>query len=357
VQFRASSIAVIEDIGVLTVNVLRTGGAAGSLSVDYATNDGTAIAGQDYTAASGTLIFNSGETLKTFQIPIADDGTTEPDETFTVTLRNASSLEALGAPSIMNVTIQDRTTTPLIFITDAAVVEGNTGSETEMVFTVALSAATGKTVSGNYSMLSFSAFGGNKCDNALGIDYINTNGAFSFQPGTTTVTIPVKVCGDPFAEANETFRVLISEVSNATILQNQAIGTIVNDDVLGMLLEESGPSPNQAVAIDAVLGVRDPFRWLMPDWYTPVPQNTRVMLFAQNLQLNPNELSSAVIVRLTASNGQTFDLPAEDVRALRETEFTQVVFRLPTNLPAGNATVVIRAHSRTSNSGTIRIAP
>ncbi|HEX3249193.1 MAG TPA: Calx-beta domain-containing protein, partial [Pyrinomonadaceae bacterium] len=357
VQFRTSSIAVIEDIGVLTVNVLRTGGAAGSISVDYATSDGTAIAGQDYTAASGTLNFNSGETLKTFQIPIADDGTTEPDETFTVTLRNASSLEALGAPSIMNVTIQDRTTTPLIFITDAAVVEGNTGSETDLVFTVALSAATGKTVSGNYSMLSFSAFGGNKCDNAVGIDYINTNGSFSFQPGTTEFSIPVKVCGDPFAEANETFRVLISNVSNATLLQNQAIGTIINDDVLGMLLEESGPSANQAVAIDAVLGIRDPFRWLMPDWYSSVPQNTRVMLFAQNLQLNPNEVSSAVIVRLTASNNQTFDIPAEDVRALRESEFTQVVFRLPTSLPAGNCTVVIRAHSRTSNSGTIRIVP
>ena len=57
----------------LTVTVLRTGGTAGNLTVDYATADGTAIAGQDYTSTSGTLTFSAGETSKTIQIPILDD--------------------------------------------------------------------------------------------------------------------------------------------------------------------------------------------------------------------------------------------------------------------------------------------
>src|SRR4029078_2589846 len=91
VQFTVSSIAVIEDIGALTVTVLRTGGSTGNLTVDYATTDGSAKAGEDYTATSGTLNFTGGEISKTFQIPISDDATTETDEFFTVALRNPST--------------------------------------------------------------------------------------------------------------------------------------------------------------------------------------------------------------------------------------------------------------------------
>ena len=136
------------------------------------------------------------------------------------------------------------------------------------------------------------------------------------------------------------------------------MGTIINDDVLGLILEESGPNSSQAAALEAVLAIRDPFRVAgAPEWYPTVADgNTRVMVFARNLQLNPGELSSAVIVRLTASNNQIFDVPAEDVRPLRDSEFTQVVFRLPNNLPVGTCTVFIRAHTRVSNIGTIRIA-
>jgi Calx-beta domain len=99
VQFSIGSIQVKEDLGALTVTVLRKGGTAGNLSIDYATTDGTATAGQDYSSASGTLTFSSGETSKSFQIPIVDDAVTEPDETFTIELRNAPSLGALGTPS------------------------------------------------------------------------------------------------------------------------------------------------------------------------------------------------------------------------------------------------------------------
>jgi hypothetical protein len=91
--------------------------------------------------------------------------------------------------------------------------------------------------------------------------------------------------------------------------------------------------------------------------YSAVPQNTRVMLFAQNLQLNPGELSSQVFVRLTVNNSVILQVSAEDVRPLRESEFTQVVFRLPTGLSPGIYTVQIFAHTRLSNGGTIRIVP
>jgi hypothetical protein len=81
------------------------------------------------------------------------------------------------------------------------------------------------------------------------------------------------------------------------------------------------------------------------------------MFFVKNLQLNPGEASSAVIVRLRNSSFQLIDVPAVDVRAVPNVDFTQVIMRVPNNLPPGTYTVTIRAHSRSSNTGTIRIAP
>jgi hypothetical protein len=68
-------------------------------------------------------------------------------------------------------------------------------------------------------------------------------------------------------------------------------------------------------------------------------------------------VASAVFVRFIPSTGQFFDVPAEDVRSIPNSDLTQVVVRLPNNLPVGTCTVSIRAHTRTSNTGTIRIAP
>jgi len=271
-------------------------------------------------------------------------------------LRNPSTLESLGSPSTMFVTLQDRSTTPLVVISSPSVVEGNKGTTIDEVFTLTLSAATGRDVSGNFATANLNAFGGAKCNNNDGVDYLSKSGAFSFQPGTTTFTIPVTICGDQYAEANETFRVNLTNVTGAAVIFNQGIGTIVNDDVLGLLLEESGPVPGAAAALDAVIGTRDPFRLVMPDWYDALPPNTRVMLFAQNLQLNPGESSAAVNVRIAVNNNFVAQVSAESVRPLRDSEFAQVVFRLPTIAP-GTYQVFIIAHNQISNAGTIRIAP
>ena len=147
-------------------------------------------------------------------------------------------------------------------------------------------------------------------------------------------------------------------MTGATFAVNQgiAIATIVNDDALVLLLEESGPQPNKAAAIEAVLATRDPFGLFMPDWYTPgINENTRLMFFAQNLQLNPGELPSAVVVRFTTNFGGFVRVPAEDVRPLRDTEFTQVIVRVPNILRSGTYTITLLAHAQLSNSGTVII--
>jgi hypothetical protein len=90
---------------VINILVTRSGGSSGVASVDYATSDGTAVAGTDYSATSGTLTFADGLSgNQTISIPITDDGTAEVAEAFTLTLSNVSGA-TLGVNSSATVNI------------------------------------------------------------------------------------------------------------------------------------------------------------------------------------------------------------------------------------------------------------
>jgi hypothetical protein len=130
----------------------------------------------------------------------------------------------------------------------------------------------------------------------------------------------------------------------------------VEADHIQLLLETSGPDANQLAALDSLLLIRDPFRVQnTATWFTSEP-NTRVILFALDLQLNSGESPSVVKVTLLDVNGQPHEVDADDVRTIAGTSFTQVTFRLP-ELAQGTYLVTIKAHERISNTGTFRIAP
>jgi len=76
---------------VFTVQLAPTAtvGATGTVRVDYATQNGTAIAGQDYTSTSGALTFGRFTSSQNIQVPVTPDTQLEPDETFSVVLSNA----------------------------------------------------------------------------------------------------------------------------------------------------------------------------------------------------------------------------------------------------------------------------
>jgi hypothetical protein len=123
-----------------------------------------------------------------------------------------------------------------------------------------------------------------------------------------------------------------------------------------LLLEFLGPTTTQAVALDSMLFTRDPFPIVnVNNLLTRSDLNTRVILFVTNLQLAPGESSSAVVVDLLDSSNVSFHVPAEDVRAVPNFDFTQVIFRLPDNLAAGKCVVKVIAHGQVTNAGTIRI--
>jgi hypothetical protein len=81
--------------------------------VDYATTDGSAAAGSDYTAMSGTLTFGPGETTKTFAVPITNDGTHENAESFGVALSNPAGGTSLGSVNTSTVNIADDDPAPV----------------------------------------------------------------------------------------------------------------------------------------------------------------------------------------------------------------------------------------------------
>jgi chitinase len=79
--------------------------SAGPVMVHYATADGSATAGADYAAAAGTITLPAGAVSRVISVPIAGDGRHEGDETFTVTLSNASGAtisQAVGIGSIID---------------------------------------------------------------------------------------------------------------------------------------------------------------------------------------------------------------------------------------------------------------
>src|SRR5205809_4618312 len=78
------------------ITVSRVSGSDGIVSVDYTTRDGTALAGLDYTAASGTLTFADGETNKTFAVPVIFDLIDEPAETVLLSLSRVGGGATLG---------------------------------------------------------------------------------------------------------------------------------------------------------------------------------------------------------------------------------------------------------------------
>ena len=104
-QFSAPSYTVNEDGGQATITVIRTGGAVGTASVQYATSDGTATNGLNYTGATNTLSFAAGQTAASFTVPIIPDGVVDTNNFyFNVILTNNA---ALGSPSNAVVKIVD----------------------------------------------------------------------------------------------------------------------------------------------------------------------------------------------------------------------------------------------------------
>ena len=198
-----------------TFHVTLVGTGGDSAAVDYATSDGTAVAGEDYGAVSGRLTFSGGATTRTVSVPLVDDGKDEPAETFFLTL--SSPVGGTIRTATAQATIDDNDEPPRVSIGDARGTEGET-----LAFPVTLDAASGREVSVAYRTSDGTAFGDE--------DYEPTEGLLTFSPGESSRTLRVTLLDDADHEPEEHFGLELSSPSNAAFAVRSATGSIVDDD-------------------------------------------------------------------------------------------------------------------------------
>lgn len=129
--------------------------------------------------------------------------------------------------------------------------------------------------------------------------------------------------------------------------------------IVELLLDANAGSANEAAALDSTSFARGPFSIVnSSNVVKPGPDtNTRVTVFTRKFQLLAGETANSVKVELYDANSFYFELAAEDVRSVPNTDLTQVSFRLSNNLAAGQYTVYVKARGQTSNAGSITIKP
>jgi hypothetical protein len=204
------------------------------VSVSYATADGTATGGSDYVPKSGTLTIPAGGSSAGVDVSLIGDLLIEPDETFFVNLSNptgATIADGQGQSVILNDDF------PAISVSDAAVVEGDSGS-TNATFTATLSVAGPAPVTVDYATADGTA--------TAGSDYTATIGTLTFAPGTTSLPVNVAVLGDVAVEPDETFLLNLTNATNATLADPQGIGYIADDDAVSLSKNELIHGSDQA---------------------------------------------------------------------------------------------------------------
>ena len=203
-----------------TFTVTLSTASSQAVTVNYVTANGTATAGSDYRAASGTLTIPAGQTTGTIAILVNGDRLAEPNETFFVNLSAPTYASIAGGQGVGTI-LDDE---PRISIGDVAKAEGRRGQTTLFTFTVTLSTAYDQPVT-----MSFKTVNGTATTSDS--DYIAKTGTLTFAPGETSKTITIEVKGDSKREANETFYLDLYGLSlNGLFTKNRGIGTILNDD-------------------------------------------------------------------------------------------------------------------------------
>lgn len=195
VQLASPSYLVTENGGSAVITVTRTGSTAGTATVDYATSDGSAAAGVDYTATSGTMTFDDGEATQTATIPIADDGASDGDKTFQLTLSNVSGASLGAVHSAMIMIANDAPAGQIVFATAAS--SFNDSFDTNGSYSLELTRTGGSQgkVTVEYRVTGGTAVGsatgpinGQPLSNA---DYVDAFGTVTFDDGQTTAQIDV----------------------------------------------------------------------------------------------------------------------------------------------------------------------
>ena len=206
---------IVNENATANINLVRTGGSDGEVSITLTPTDGTATAGSDYTNTPITVTFADGETSKTITIPIDDDTVYETTETVNLSLSNPTSGATLGTQNTATLTIvnDDYITTEdtAITINLASLIANDSGAEGDSLSITGISAVTNGTASisgGNLVFTPAANF------NGTGVVTYTLSDGFTTTPGT--LSIAVTPVNDAPSGADKT--ISIAEVSQSEVI-------------------------------------------------------------------------------------------------------------------------------------------
>ena len=344
----SNSVSVNESVGLngVTFTVSLSAPTSHRVTVNYTTADVSAQNGIDFNPVFGALTFQPGQVLSSLDVPLLDDTMDEFDETFKVQISPNLGILQHGESTV---TILDDDAPPLLAIADTSNIEGLISVRT-LNFQLGLSAPSGKTVTVIYTTAD---------GTASASDYLSTNGMMTIPAGQTSATIPISIRPDHLSENNETVFLNLSSPVNATIVDNQATGTILDDDEIVLAANRN---TQRAIALDAVWFMQEPFGVDNPN-YLGADKRTRVALFTTNLILTPD-----LVVTAQAVDDQqvVYQLPVEFVgnvpsfvSILPQAPFlTQIIVKLPDGISSPrDLQVSVTARGRTSDTVPIAVKP
>jgi hypothetical protein len=223
----------------LSIPVFLTEASTSTVTVNYTTANGSALAGQDYVAQSGILTFAAGVTQQNILVAVIGDSVVENSETFTVTLSDpsegASILDGSGTG-----TIADDDASLSIAAASADAAEGNADT-TVFTFTVTRTGGTDRPATATWTVSGEAVNGADFAGGTLPSDTVTLG------IGETSKTIILHVAGDTQIEADEGFTVTLSAPGPGTSLGTaSATGFIRNDDVEPASLSIAATSADKA---------------------------------------------------------------------------------------------------------------
>lgn len=215
-RFVASNPSLAENAGSASITVERVQGSEGAASVSYASADGTASAGSDYTSSSGVLNFADGQTSASFTVPVLADVVAEGDETVQLSLSNPTNGAALGSPSAATLTINNVPARGSLAFATAMVSVNETAGSAQI--TVSRTQGSEGPVSVQYASADGTATAGN--------DYTAISGTLNFADGELSKTISVPILPDLIAEGPESLQLNLSNPLGGASLGAQTTAQI-----------------------------------------------------------------------------------------------------------------------------------
>jgi uncharacterized delta-60 repeat protein len=234
VSFVTATNTMAENSGSVVVNVQRLYNTNSTITVNYGTVNGTAVAGVNYSATSGLLQFTNGETLKSITIPLLYNTNVTGDLKFTVQLSNPTGGAQLLAPS-STVVIEQDADAGLSFSASTITVLKNSGVAT---VTVVCSNPRVEPPGTNGISVSYYTVDGSA---KAGTDYQAASGTLVFSGGVASNTFPVTIYNNTLVSGNKVFSVMLTNATAPGQITAPATASVViAESNAGLSFSQSG---------------------------------------------------------------------------------------------------------------------